>query len=120
MRFIKYILVTLLIVYLSACNFEVPGADEKFGKQNFVSAVSIIELYKIRNGKYPNSLNDLEFLGEWDAIWLSAVRYEKNEDGYNLFIERGWAGKPKLKFPEKFKHGLGIINTNVTWLTKST
>jgi hypothetical protein len=108
------VLVVLLSV-LSGCNFEIPGADQKFGTQNFVSAVSIIELHRLRNGSYPLTLKDLEFLGDWDGIWLSAVRYEKNGEGYNLFLERGWAGKPTLEFPEKFKQGLGILETNVKW-----
>lgn len=90
----KLIAIIVLVGFLSGCDFEVPGADEKFGTQNFVSAVSIIELHKLRNGVYPKSLKDLEFLGDWDGIWLSAVRYEQNGDGYNLYLERGWAGKP--------------------------
>ncbi|MFT7389142.1 MAG: hypothetical protein ACI8VC_002407 [Candidatus Endobugula sp.] len=103
------------LTIISGCDFTFPGADEKFGKQNFVSAVSIIELYKLRNESYPSSLKELEFLGDWDTIWLSAVRYKKNGEGYNLFLERGWIGKPTLEFPEKFKKGLGIIETNVEW-----
>ncbi|WP_345858437.1 hypothetical protein [Shewanella algae] len=111
----KLIAIIVLVGFLSGCNFEVPGADEKFGTQNFVSAVSIIELHKLRNGVYPKSLRDLEFLGDWDGIWLSAVRYEQNGDGYNLYLERGWVGKPSLEFPVKFKQGLGIKESNVTW-----
>jgi len=110
-------LVAILVSALAACNFEVPGADQTFGRQNFVSAVAIIELHKLRNGKYPENLKELEFLGDWDQIWLSSVRYEKNGDGYNLYLERGWVGKPTLEFPVKFKQGLGIKNTNVKWVT---
>jgi len=116
----KLILTMVLLSTLTSCKFEVPGADQKFGKQNFVSAISIIELHKLRNGKYPESLKELEFLGDWDGIWLSAVRYEKNSEGYNLFLERGWAGKPTLEFPIKFKQGLGIKDTNVIWLSEKT
>ncbi len=94
----KASLILLLALSLSGCEFEVPGADETFGKQNFVSAVSIIELHKIRNGAYPESLKELEFLGDWDGIWLSAVRYEKNGEGYNLYLERGWVGLRILNF----------------------
>ena len=114
---IRYFLIILFAGMLSSCDFEVPGADEKFGTQNFVPAVSIIELHKIRNGEYPESLKELEFLGDWDSIWLSAVRYEKTSDGYNLYVERGWAGKPSLEFPIKFKQGLGIKDSNVKWLS---
>ncbi|WP_345867865.1 hypothetical protein [Shewanella algae] len=48
----KLIAIIVLVGFLSGCDFEVPGADEKFGTQNFVSAVSIIELHKLRNGVY--------------------------------------------------------------------
>ncbi|MGI0119311.1 hypothetical protein [Zooshikella sp. RANM57] len=113
---LKKILAILVIFVLSGCDFEVPGADAAFGKQNFVSAISIIELHKLRNGVYPTTLKELEFLGDWDGIWLSAVRYEKSGDGYNLYLERGWAGKPSLEFPAKFKQGLGLKNTNVKWV----
>lgn len=114
----KYIHVFILVVYLSGCNLEFPEMDEKFGKQNFVSAVSIIELHNTRHGTYPESLDQLEFLGDWDSLWLSAVRYEKLEEGYNLFIERGHMGKPNLVLPLEFKKGLGIRDTNVVWQEK--
>lgn len=114
----KYFLSIILILTLTGCDFGVPGADETFGKQHFVSAVSLIELHNVRNGTYPESLNELEYLGDWDGIWLSAVKYEKSDDGYNLFVERGWVGKPTLEFPIQFKQGLGIKDTNVTWTTR--
>ena len=116
---IKYIHFSLIIIFLCGCDFEIPEINEKFGKQNFVSAVSIIELHNTRYGFYPDSLDELEFLGDWDAIWLSAVRYEKLDEGYNLFVERGHMGKPKLKLSIEFKRGLGIKNSNVIWLSQS-
>lgn len=111
-------LVILVTLLLCGCEFDIPGADQKFGKQNFVSAVSIIELHKLRSGEYPENLKEPEFLGDWDGIWLSAVRYEKSGSGYNLYLERGWNSKPALELPEKFKQGLGIKNTNVKWLSQ--
>lgn len=112
----KIAFLLVVLISLSACDFEIPGVDKKFGKQNFVSAISIIELHRLRNGVYPDNLKALEFLGDWDGIWLSAVRYTKNGDGYDLFLERGWAGKPALKLPARFKRGLGIKSSNVEWL----
>jgi hypothetical protein len=112
----KIIAALLLALSLTACKFEVPQMDEKFGKQNFVSAVSMIELHKTRYGTYPDSIKDLKYLGDWDGIWLSAVRYEKVEGGYNLYVERGWVGKPALEMPAGFKEGLGIRDSNVKWL----
>lgn len=115
-RKVNFIAALMLTLLICGCDFSVPGADEKFGKQNFVSAVSLIELHKTRNGSYPNSLKDLQYLGDWDGIWLAAVRYEKVEGGYNLFVERGWVGKPNLEFPVGFKQGLGIKESNVKWV----
>lgn len=112
MKLAKLILITLLV---TGCDFSIPGYDEKFGKQNFVSAISIIELHKTRNSVYPDSLKELQYLGDWDGIWLGAVRYEKTDDGYNLFVERGWIGKPDLEFPVGFKKGLGLQKSNVQW-----
>jgi hypothetical protein len=114
MRFIYILIFSYLI---AGCDFTVLGADEKFGKQNFVSAISLIELHKTRNGTYPNSLSDLKYLGDWDPIWISAVKYEKVFDGYNLFVERGWMGKPNLEFQSGFKHGLGLKDSNVKWVS---
>ena len=111
----RFITIFLLMFLLLGCNLGIPGADEKFGTQNFVSAVSMIELHKLRNGTYPVSLKDLEFLGDWDGIWLSAVRYEVNRDGYNLYLERGFSGKPSLEFSVRFKQGLGIKESNIKW-----
>ena len=114
----KVVIGIIFLMILSGCDFEIPAlseADHRFGKQHFVSAVSIIELHKLRNGRYPTSLQELEFLGDWDAIWLAAVRYEKVDEGYHLFLERGWMNKPSLEFPIKFKQGLGILKTNIKW-----
>lgn len=104
---------------LSSCSFPQHEVNAKFGKQHFVSAVAFIELHKIRNGAYPDALSDLQYLGDWDLIWLNAVRYEKSENGYNLYIENGWIGEPELAFPEAFRIGLGIKQTNVVWSNES-
>lgn len=112
----KRLPVFTLMLLMAGCDFHVPGVDEKFGKQNFVSAVSMIELHKTRNGSYPDTLQDLQYLGDWDSIWLSAVRYEKVRRGYNLYVEQGWVGEPDLAFPIGFKNGLGLRDSNVKWV----
>lgn len=104
------------LVSLSGCDIKAPAADQQFGQQNFVSAVALIELHKTRTGAYPDTLDDLQYLGVWDAIWLGAVEYTRVDDGYNLIVARGWVGEPRLSFPKGFKTGLGIKATNVTWL----
>ncbi|WP_435275446.1 hypothetical protein ACMAZF_19970 [Psychrobium sp. nBUS_13] len=60
-RLVKIFIVCLAFNLLSACDFEVPVADNKFGTQNFVSAIAIIELYKTRNNQYPDSLNQCNY-----------------------------------------------------------
>ena len=111
----KYLIPILIAVSITGCDAWIASNDEKFGKQNFVSAVSIIELHKVRNGSYPGNLKELQYLGDWDGIWLSAVRYQRVQGGYNLFVERGWMGEPDLTFPIGFKKGLGLKETNVKW-----
>ena len=115
---VQIIAILLLLLLLSSCKFDVPQMDEKFGKQNFVSAVSMIELHKTRYGTYPDSIKNLRYLGDWDAIWLSAVRYEKVKGGYNLYVERGWMNTPSLEMPVGFKQGLGIRESNVKWVAE--
>lgn len=110
---------TLVLLACAGCDFSslVPGANEKFGDQHFKSAVAAIELHRVREGNYPAELSDLEYLGDWDQIWLTAVDYDRVDGGYNLFVVRGWMGEPELELPEAYRHGLGIRETNVTWVT---
>lgn len=106
----------LFAFIVSACNVTVPDMDNKFGKQNFVSAIAMIELHKTRYGSYPDTLKDLHYLGDWDQLWLSSVKYEKVEGGYNLYLQRGWVGKPTLDMPAGFKQNLGLKNSSVRWV----
>ncbi|WP_028025444.1 hypothetical protein [Enterovibrio calviensis] len=112
----KTVLIFLMTVVMSGCDFPTESMDEKFGEQNFNSAISLIELHNVRNGSYPQRLDDLEFLGEWDAIWLSSVEYTKTETGYNLFVNKGWVSEPDLKISTRFKQGLGLEESNITWV----
>jgi hypothetical protein len=85
------------------------GPDNMFGDQHLKTAVALIELHKVRFGKYPDSLADLKFTGQWDKIALQSVRYRPNADrtNYYLVVERGWMGKPDFKMPEGFWRGTG-------------
>ena len=96
-----------------ACGQFRKQADTQFGDQNFKSAVALIELYKVRYGTYPSRLSDITFLGQWDQIWMSAVKYQRLSDGYELDLVRGWVGTPALAYPSEFWRGLGIRKTNV-------
>lgn len=99
-------------IIFSACAFQ-READRKFGDQDFKTAIALIELHKIRFGEYPASLKELKFVGEWDAIALSAVEYKRLDNGYELNAVKGWVGKPELKYPPEFWRGLGLVKSNV-------
>jgi hypothetical protein len=80
-----------------------------FGDQHLKTTVALIELHKVRYGKYPDSLSDLKFTGEWDQIALQSVSCYPNADrtAYYVAIERGWVGKPNLEMPDEFWKGTG-------------
>lgn len=103
-----------LLTVLS-CNFSdfQKEADTKFGDQHFKTAIALIELHKTRFGEYPKSLNELKFTGEWDQIIFTSVEYQRLENGYELNVIRGWAGKPELKYPEEFWKNLGLVKSNM-------
>jgi len=115
----------LLIVFLPAlllcsCTQKMKEFEEKanqqFGDQHFKTAISLIELYKLRHGYYPASLDSLEFKGDWDEMAVSSTEYKKLDDGYELNLTKGWMGKPdslQLKYPAGFWKGLGIRKSNL-------
>lgn len=80
-----------------------------FGDQHLKTAVALIELHKVRYRRYPDSLRDLKFTGEWDQAALMSVRYysSPNRDTYYIEVERGWMGKPKFGVPAEFWKGTG-------------
>lgn len=83
--------------------------DNMFGDQNLKTAVALIELHKVRYGKYPGSLSELRFTGHWDQIAIQSVSYYPSADRatYYVEVERGWIGKPDLVMPEEFWRGTG-------------
>lgn len=83
--------------------------DNQFGDQHLKTAVALIELHKVRHGKYPDSLKDLKFTGQWDQIALQNVRYvpSPKRDAYYIEVERGWVGKPSFEMPPEFWKGTG-------------
>lgn len=115
MKIYRFLTVCLLTFVLTACgdlaNFK-EQADEKFGDQHFKTAIALIELHKVRFGEYPQSLDDLQFTGDWDMMALSSVNYTKLDQGYDLDITTGWIGQPKLDYPKEFWQGLGLKNSN--------
>ena len=85
------------------------GPDAMFGDQHLKTAVALIELHKVRTGRYPEELSKLQFTGQWDMIALQSVRYVVAEDGSSYFVEvqHGWIGKPDLSIPAEFWRGTG-------------
>ncbi len=94
-------------------------ADNQFGDQHFKTAITLIELHKVRYGDYPQSLADLKYTGDWDQLALQSVSYQKADKGYVLNLERGWVGKADLEYPSDFWQNLGIVESNVKGLPSS-
>lgn len=93
---------------------------EMFSDQDFKKAVGFIELHKLRNGHYPETLSELEFIGPMDSSVFSTVHYSKLPEGYELNLEmtyKGIDGKDlgnvDLALPEKFWQGLGCVKSNL-------
>src|SRR5688500_16926681 len=104
--------VLLTALALAACDFQ-KDADAQFGDQHFKTAISMIELHKLRFGTYPETLKDLQFMGDWDGMALSSVEYRRLGTGYELNLVRGVMGKPDLSYPREFWDGLGLVKSNV-------
>ena len=102
----------VVVLLVSGCDLQ-KGMDAKFGDQHFKTTIVLVELHKARTGAYPESLKDLKFTGDWDAIALSAVEYRRLEQGYELNVLRGWMGKPEMAYPPEFWRGLGLAKSNV-------
>lgn len=85
------------------------GPDVKFGDQHLKTAVSLIELHKVRFGRYPKSLSEIKYLGDWDKIHTGSVRYKSNmeQDKYCVEVAVGWIAKPELNMPDEFWQGTG-------------
>jgi len=111
-------LTTFLVIILMMISCMSDGfkerANQKFGDQHFKTAISLIELHKIREGEYPETLKNLKHTGDWDEIIFSSVEYEKLDEGYELNLVNGWVGKPEnLSYPEDFWEGLGLVKSNM-------
>ena len=85
------------------------SADNKFGDQHLKTVVALIELHKLRYGRYPASLEDLKFVGDWDQIALHNVVYVTNPAGSAYYVEvsRGWIGTPTFPMPPEFWQNTG-------------
>ncbi|OQP59087.1 hypothetical protein A3860_38950 [Niastella vici] len=87
---------------------------EKFSDQYFKTAIALIELHKIRFGEYPETLDSLKFIGDWDQMIFTSVKYQKLDKGYELDLTNDLFGKPdSLEYPAAFWEGLGLVRSNM-------
>lgn len=86
------------------------GPDEMFGDQHLKTTVALVELHERRYGRYPETLEDLRFTGEWDTIALTSTEYCTNEagDAYYVEVTKGWMGDPEISMPDVFWRGTGF------------
>lgn len=112
MKLVRALLLCTALLLLAGCDFQ-KQADAKFGDQHFKTVIALVELHKVRNGQYPDALQDLKFTGDWDAIALGSVEYKKLATGYELNVTRGWVGTPNASYPKAFWQGLGLVKSNL-------
>lgn len=117
---IKKIFLIVFLLTLVSCDIKneinkmEEQSDQAFGDQHFKTAISLIELHKVRNGKYPDNLDSLKYLGDWDPMIRSSVYYAKLKEGYQLDLVKGVHAKPKnLRYPAAFWQGLGCVKSNL-------
>jgi hypothetical protein len=89
----KTLVKTLILTFLmSACipdsvrekmNESMDDAQQMLADWEFKKAIAHIELHKLRNGIYPNSLSELQFLTQMDSSMFSYVEYTRLESMLN-------------------------------------
>jgi len=104
-----FLFIAYMVIHSIIISGITKGPDNLFGDQNLKTAVALIELNKVRYGKYPDKLSNIKFTGQWDQLALNSVAYFPNADHtrYYVEVERGWVGKPTLQMPAEFWQGTG-------------
>jgi hypothetical protein len=62
-------------------------------------------------GKYPESLSDLKFTGDWDAIHTGSVTYRPSRDRMSYFVavkRNELMNKDHVELPAEFWQGTGF------------
>ena len=101
----------------------------KFSDQNFKTAISLVELYKVRHGYYPQTFEEIEFTGDIvDKAAFNSTQYKKLKDGYELNVIPSWTENTasttqrkkdslsliqNIRYPAAFWKGLGIKKSNL-------
>ncbi|WP_018344446.1 hypothetical protein [Cytophaga aurantiaca] len=120
--------VVCLIVTVSSCvpdsmkkemDANMKAGQQMFADQEFKKALGAIELHKLRNGKYPASLTELQYLGSLDATLFQFVEYKSMDSVYELNVKYEYPSfsnetknKITLKYPKEFWKGLGCAKSN--------
>jgi hypothetical protein len=105
--------IAILFAQCNMGNFK-ERANRQFGDQHFKTAIALIELHKTRFGEYPGTLDSIKYVGDWDKIIWTSVKYQKLDTGYVLDLTNGWVGKPNtLVYPDDFWKGLGLVESNL-------
>jgi hypothetical protein len=88
--------------------------------QEFKKAIAQIELHKLRNGYYPNSLSELQFLTAMDSTIFYYTQYTRLDSVYELNFKMEFPSftdvrlkSVELKYPPEFWKGLGCVKSNV-------
>lgn len=95
-------------------------AQQMVADQEFKKAIAQVELHKLRNGSYPNSLSELQFLSSADSTIFTYVEYNRLDTVYELNLKRPFLSMdgskmamPQLNYPPDFWKGLGCIKSNL-------
>lgn len=113
--------ICLFAAILTSCGVKekVDKAQEEafkiMGDQSFKTALSLIELYNIRYGEYPPSLDSITFTSAFDESAIHSVNYERLDTGYRLDMADGFMGKQKstITYPAEFWQGTGVKQSNL-------
>jgi len=68
-------------------NAGMSTAQQMMADWQFKNAIAQIELHKLRNGRYPNSLSELRFLSAMDSSMISNVDYTRLDSAYELNLK---------------------------------
>lgn len=116
----RILMASIATLLLFSCQGKIEEFQKETGKQfsdqSFKTTISLIEMYKLRHGYYPATLDSLEFVGDWDKGSLNWARYKKLNEGYELDINFPANGSDSIRinYPAKFWKGLGIKKSNLT------
>jgi hypothetical protein len=118
----------ILISLMSACipdnikeqmDVQMLNAQFMLADWQFKKALAEIELHKLRNGSYPNSLSDLEFLTPMDSSMSNFVEYTRLDSVYELNLKMEFPSldgketkRANLQYPPAFWKGLGCVKSN--------